>query len=696
MSVKSKNDGQHTLAATRKSARQRNAPPETSIEELAKREPKRVVGHLKKQKTHEARKKTQNSKNAVKTPSPTSDKTPRKRISPDEVESEKEKLLDSLRRKKIRAPRRNRNVVKKLQMDLVETPKTNSNNEKRMKKKQKSDDKDSEPDHAISKKDVTIEENGREERSGKEWFDPFDDSIVSKVKHSLHVGTVALDRVPLCREEQVEKLESWFHESIMESKGGVTYLSGVPGTGKTLVASSVVKSILSKKEQNIAQPPVSISINCMRLTNPKEVVERIVAGHRIAAINTLTGCSPQDTILNVSESDILSPSSQEAEDRLARISSAPIEPNPGKTKRVKRSSFSEGDLLRQTGMFVVILDEVDGILSSKKGEDMMGKLFAMATSSSSRLVIIGIANSIDLMQQLLRPGAVLHVRVTHCCMTNMLTLIDFLFYLMQQRNVSPEHIVFQSYTTEEISALLSNRLLDLPGPIIDERAISLCARKIANASGDMRRALEAVVVAVELYVKEVRALKEQGKAPPPEKAPKYQTGIRHMAISLSKLTGGVGQANGSVVTMRKLPVPQQLIMCAIGVLTGEKLVANGININKSQVVANASTSKPLMGTFIQPTNSEEVKHTSKPSSVSLGVLENAHGTMCKAIGVTQYTAMEFSAAVDVLSTLGLITVAKTGSGLDMRRQFVELQTGEDDVWLAFKDVPILKDLVRRE
>lgn len=48
--------------------------------------------------------------------------------------------------------------------------------------------------------------------------------------------------------------------------------------------------------------------------------------------------------------------------------------------------------------------------AGSKGEKLMESLFAMAAADGSRLLLLGIANSVDLVQRLMRPGGALHVR----------------------------------------------------------------------------------------------------------------------------------------------------------------------------------------------------------------------------------------------------------------------------------------------
>lgn len=47
--------------------------------------------------------------------------------------------------------------------------------------------------------------------------------------------------------------------------------------------------------------------------------------------------------------------------------------------------------------------------AGSRGEELVEGLFCLAAAPRSRLVLLGIANSIDLVQQLMRPGGSLHV-----------------------------------------------------------------------------------------------------------------------------------------------------------------------------------------------------------------------------------------------------------------------------------------------
>jgi len=543
------------------------------------------------------------------------------------------------------------------------------------------------------------------------WWDPHNPDTVLKVKSVLHVASADTHVVPSCRESQIKTIHEWMHGCLEKQQGDVMYLSGVPGTGKTLAASSLVQKCI----QNACSDPLplAISINCMRLKTARDVVERIIAGFKTAALKSLAGS--EKSVVHVPEDDggfvlsgawaALSPF-----DHLRKIALTPLEVEGEKKKegnKRRRSSISEIDLVRQTGMIIVILDELDGMLEGKNCEEIVGSLFATAATPGSRLLLVGISNSIDLVQQLMRPGAVLHVRfacsvynilIANYIINNILVLYIIRVALLQKHNMTPKHVVFPTYLRSEVCQLLNERLNSLPGPVFDPRCIEFCARKIANGTGDMRRALEAAATAVDILVKEIDASKPSTSA----KAQHPVVNMRHMAQALSRVAGGIGTSNENVSSIRNLPVPQQLIMCAVSVLAGETLEARGLkSVSKpSGGILGCTTATTSSQTFTQVhkrrNNGLEFKKGTKIRSVTFGELEQSHRSLCNQVGVTKYSQMEFTTAIDVLCTLGLIKLGKIGASHDVRRQRVELNVGEDDVWMGLAEIPILKDIIKHQ
>ncbi|XLS77139.1 hypothetical protein HN51_061364 [Arachis hypogaea] len=81
----------------------------------------------------------------------------------------------------------------------------------------------------------------------------------------------------------------------------------------------------------------------------------------------------------------------------------------------------------------------------------------------ARCILIGVANAIDLADRFLP----------------MLTSL----------NCKPTVVTFCSYSKDQILRILEERLNELPYTVFQRQALELCARKVAAASGDMRKAL---------------------------------------------------------------------------------------------------------------------------------------------------------------------------------------------------------------
>ncbi|NXM04407.1 CDC6 protein, partial [Tyrannus savana] len=252
-----------------------------------------------------------------------------------------------------------------------------------------------------------------------------------QAKQVLHVAVP--DRLQ-GREREVGILRQFLREHVQGRRPGSLYVSGAPGTGKTACLSRV---LLDCKDE-LARSR-TVVLNCMALGSPHGVFPAL-AQH--LGLPTATG---REQIRSL-----------------------------------------EKHLTAQGPMVLLVLDELDQLES--KGQDVLYTLFEWTQLPSSRLVLVGLANALDLTDRsLARLGA--------------------------HPAGSPRLLHFPPYTKEQLTHILQERLAALMAPVprqvagdpvLDAAALQFCARKVSAVSGDARKALDICRRAVEVVELEVR------------------------------------------------------------------------------------------------------------------------------------------------------------------------------------------------
>ncbi|KAL1332581.1 hypothetical protein AAHE18_11G037700 [Arachis hypogaea] len=127
-------------------------------------------------------------------------------------------------------------------------------------------------------------------------------------------------------------------------------------------------------------------------------------------------------------------------------------------------------------MMLIVADELDYLITRDRA--VLHDLFMLTPFPFARCILIGVANAIDLADRFLP----------------MLTSL----------NCKPTVVTFCSYSKDQILRILEERLNELPYTVFQRQALELCARKVAAASGDMRKALCIFRSAIEMLEAEVR------------------------------------------------------------------------------------------------------------------------------------------------------------------------------------------------
>jgi len=220
----------------------------------------------------------------------------------------------------------------------------------------------------------------------------------------------------LGREGEFERISSFIEERLKQRQGGSFYLCGSPGTGKT----ATMRSITAKFADSLCV----VKLNGMSIETPSSI------------FNLLHGA--------VFDSD------------------AAMKPLEAKNK-MERFFVNK----RRSRMHLVIIDEMDGLLTASR-QQVLYHLFGWTQQKHCKLILFGIANSIDLTDRFLPR--------------------------LKQRNFEPELLIFRPYTKSQLIRIIKQRLSSGSGgdysEYFEDIAVTLCAQKVAKMYGDVRKCLE--------------------------------------------------------------------------------------------------------------------------------------------------------------------------------------------------------------
>ncbi|KAM8805664.1 origin recognition complex subunit 1 [Eudromia elegans] len=239
-------------------------------------------------------------------------------------------------------------------------------------------------------------------------------SILEEARLRLHVSAVP-ESLP-CREEEFQDIYNFVESKLIDGTGGCMYIYGVPGTGKTATVHEVIRCLQQAAENDELPSFEFVEINGMKLTDPHQAYVQILeflTGQKVTATHAAT--------------------------LLAKLFSTP------------------GPKRKTT---VLLVDELDLLWTRK--QNVMYNLFDWPTQKHSKLIILAIANTMDLPERIMMNRVASRLGLTR--------------------------MSFQPYTYKQLQQIISSRLSNMKA--FEEDAIQLVSRKVAALSGDARRCLD--------------------------------------------------------------------------------------------------------------------------------------------------------------------------------------------------------------
>ncbi|NXU09904.1 ORC1 protein, partial [Pardalotus punctatus] len=239
-------------------------------------------------------------------------------------------------------------------------------------------------------------------------------SVLEEARLRLHVSAIP-ESLP-CREEEFQDIYNFVESKLIDGTGGCMYISGVPGTGKTATVHEVIRCLQQAAENDELPPFQSVEINGMKLTDPHQAYVQI--------LEFLTG--------------------QKVTATHAAVLLAKLFSTPGPKRKTT----------------VLIVDELDLLWTRK--QNVMYNLFDWPTQKHSKLIILAIANTMDLPERIMMNRVASRLGLTR--------------------------MSFQPYTYKQLQQIVSSRLKGVKA--FEEDAVQLVSRKVAALSGDARRCLD--------------------------------------------------------------------------------------------------------------------------------------------------------------------------------------------------------------
>ncbi|UZJ55363.1 hypothetical protein CBS101457_004683 [Exobasidium rhododendri] len=265
----------------------------------------------------------------------------------------------------------------------------------------------------------------------------------ARAKKLLHVGATP-ERLP-CREDQFEEVLACLEDAVQDGIGGCVYVSGVPGVGKTATIREAIRSLKFRAKTGLTSPFKFVEINGMKLNDAQDAYSLLW--------QTLSGARCSNKL---------------ALRQLSRHFTAASQ---------RRAGEDESETTTTT---VVLMDELDQLVTTR--QEVMYNMFNWPNTKNSRLIVIAVANTMDLPERILNPKVASRLGMTR---------IIFKPYNDKQLvEIVHSRLGMGAFKSNGRRSPVEEALVKGCDDIFEEDAIIYISKRVSNVSGDARRMLD--------------------------------------------------------------------------------------------------------------------------------------------------------------------------------------------------------------
>lgn len=279
-------------------------------------------------------------------------------------------------------------------------------------------------------------------------------------------------------------------------------------------------------------------------------------------------------------------------------------------------------------MLLLVLDEIDELIEKK--QSVLYTIFEWPTLPKAKIILIGIANSLDLTNRAL-------ARLQS-----------------QSVEMKPKLVHFKPYTKQQIVDIFKSRLEEAGAlDVFPMATIQLLSAKVAAMSGDVRKALDigrrvAQIAKESENVNDIDLDEELGiaKLDAPPKSTKVE--IKQVLNVLNTVYSTANTLDDDAA--EAFPLQQKMLVCTLMLLL----------------------------------------KTTKNKDITVSRLHDAYAKVCSKRGITAIDASEFMGVCSLTETKGIIKMIKNKVP---KLTKIQLQWDEDEITRAVRDKQLIANIL---